>query len=97
MAPTRSRCSARCTPRPRRPGYASCPRWRCCGSCWWENYTITTGADGMEVVTRREADTDGLPPGRARLSSPYDTDTRWAAKGDDLFWNGYKVHLTPDL
>ncbi|MGC4857639.1 hypothetical protein ACLQ24_30805, partial [Micromonospora sp. DT4] len=19
---------------------------------------------------------------------------RWAAKGDDLFWNGYKVHLT---
>jgi len=51
----------------------------------------------MEVVTRREADTDGLPPGRARLSSPYDTDTRWAAKGDDLFWNGYKVHLTPDL
>jgi transposase len=59
-----------------------------------QNYTITTGADGMEVVTRREADTDGLPPGRARLSSPYDTDTRWAAKGDDLYWNGYKVHLT---
>jgi len=29
-----------------------------------------------------------------RLSSPYDTDARWAAKGDDLYWNGYKVHVT---
>ena len=29
-----------------------------------------------------------------RLSSPYDTDARWAAKGDDLYWNGYKVHIT---
>jgi Transposase DDE domain len=32
--------------------------------------------------------------GRMRVTSPYDTDTRWAAKGDDLFWNGYKVHLS---
>jgi hypothetical protein len=46
------------------------------------------------VVTRREADTDGLPPARIRVTSPYDTDTRWAAKGDDRFWNGYKVHLS---
>lgn len=29
-----------------------------------------------------------------RLSSPYDTDARWAAKGDELHWNGYKVHVT---
>jgi hypothetical protein len=28
------------------------------------------------------------------LTSPYDTDTRWAAKGDELYWNGYKVHVT---
>ncbi len=59
-----------------------------------QNYAITTDRQGREVITRREADTDGLPPARARLTSPYDTDTRWAAKGDDLFWNGYKVHLT---
>jgi hypothetical protein len=59
-----------------------------------QNYTISTDRQGREVITRREADTDGLPPARARLTSPYDTDTRWAAKGDDLFWNGYKVHLT---
>jgi transposase len=59
-----------------------------------QNYHIRTDAHGREVITRREADTDGLPPGRARISSPYDTDTRWAAKGEDLYWNGYKVHLS---
>jgi transposase len=66
-----------------------------------QNYHIHTDARGQEVITRREADTDGLPPGALRISSPYDTDTRWAAKGEDLAWNGYKVHLsetchTPD-
>ncbi len=59
-----------------------------------QNYTVTTGGDGTEVVKRREADTDGLPPAGVRLTSPYDVDARWSAKGDDLFWNGYKVHLT---
>lgn len=59
-----------------------------------QNYLITTDATGREVIRAREADTDGLPPGRTRLTSPYDTDARWAAKGDDLYWNGYKVHLT---
>jgi transposase len=59
-----------------------------------QNYLITTDSRGREVIRRREADTDGLPPARSRITSPYDTDTRWAAKGDDLFWNGYKVHLT---
>jgi transposase len=59
-----------------------------------QNYLITTDSRGREVIRRREADTDGLPPAKYRITSPYDTDTRWAAKGDDLFWNGYKVHLT---
>jgi len=59
-----------------------------------QNYVITTDAAGREVIRAREADTDGLPPGRVRLSSPYDLDARWAAKGDDLYWNGYKVHVT---
>jgi hypothetical protein len=66
-----------------------------------QNYHIRTDTHDREVITRREADTDGLPPGRARIGSPYDIDTRWAAKGEDLVWNGYKVHLsetchTPD-
>jgi transposase len=55
-----------------------------------QNYVITTDTAGREVIRAREADTDGLPPGRTRLSSPYDLDARWAAKGDDLYWNGYK-------
>jgi transposase len=59
-----------------------------------QNYVITRDAAGREVIRAREADTDGLPPGRERLTSPYDLDTRWAAKGDDLYWNGYKVHVT---
>jgi transposase len=59
-----------------------------------QNYLITTDARGREVIRRREADTDGLPPGRVRITSPYDTDARWAAKGDDLHWMGYKVHLS---
>lgn len=65
-----------------------------------QNYTRTVQELGREVITRREADTDGLPPGKWRLSSPYDTDARWGGKRD-TFWNGYKVHLsetchTPD-
>jgi transposase len=59
-----------------------------------QNYVITCDARGREVIRAREADPDGLPPGSTRLSSPYDLDARWAAKGDDLYWNGYKVHVT---
>jgi transposase len=58
-----------------------------------QNYTRTVTEDGQEVVKRREADTDGLPPGRGRLSSPYDTDARWGVKRD-TFWHGYKVHIS---
>jgi transposase len=58
-----------------------------------QNYTRTVNEDGQEVVKRREAEVDGLPPGRGRLSSPYDTDARWGVKRD-TFWNGYKVHAS---
>jgi hypothetical protein len=59
-----------------------------------QNYSVTTNRQGREVVKRREAEVEGLPPGRLRLTSPYDTDARWAAKGENLVWNGFKVHLT---
>jgi transposase len=59
-----------------------------------QHYLITSDARGREVIRMREAEADGLPPGRARISSPYDPDARWAAKGEDLFWDGYKLHLT---
>jgi len=58
-----------------------------------QNYVIATDRSGREVVRRRDADTDGLPPGRARIASPYDLDVRWSSKGDTA-WTGYKVHLT---
>ncbi|MEV1070255.1 IS1182 family transposase [Streptomyces sp. NPDC050263] len=55
--------------------------------------TIRSDARGGQVIKKRDAD-DGVPPGQLRLASPYDADARWAAKGDDLFWCGYKIHLT---
>ncbi|MER6076321.1 hypothetical protein ABT187_47965 [Streptomyces sp. NPDC001817] len=46
------------------------------------------------MIKKRDADDEGVPPGPLRLASPCDPDARWAAKGEDLFWTGYKVHLT---
>lgn len=40
-----------------------------------QNYLRSDTPTGRED-RRREADTDGLPPGRERLTSPYDTDAR---------------------
>jgi transposase len=60
-----------------------------------QNYTRTITTGGREVIRRREKEPegDGLPPGHARIASPYDTDARWAAKRD-IFWLGYKLHIT---
>jgi transposase len=60
-----------------------------------QNYTRVIRADGREVVKRREKEPegDGLPPGRDRIASPYDTDARWGVKRD-AFWLGYKLHVT---
>ena len=60
-----------------------------------QNYTRTITADGREVIRRREKepDGDGLPPGHARIASPYDLDARWGAKREE-FWLGYKLHVT---
>lgn len=60
-----------------------------------QNYTRTVTGDGREVIKRREKEPegDGLPPGHARIASPYDTDARWGVKRD-TFWLGYKLHVT---
>jgi IS5 family transposase len=58
-----------------------------------QNYVVVADRRGRKVVKRREADTDGLPPGRQRLTSPYDIDARRGGKRD-LFWTGYKVHIS---
>jgi transposase len=54
---------------------------------------VTAGRSGQEVITLRDADTDGLPPGRSRIVSPYDVDARWGGKRD-LTWCGYKLHVS---
>jgi len=61
-----------------------------------QNYTRTITEDGQEVIRRRDKqpDGDGLPPGHARIASPYDTDARWAARRDASSWLGYKLHIT---
>jgi Transposase DDE domain/Transposase domain (DUF772) len=58
-----------------------------------QNYLTVEDKQGREVIKRREAEVEGLPPGRSRITSPYDTDARWSVKRD-TFWNGYKVHVT---
>jgi hypothetical protein len=60
-----------------------------------QNYTRTITGDGREVIRRREKEPegDGLPPGHARIASPYDSDARWGVKRD-TFWLGYKLHIT---
>jgi transposase len=58
-----------------------------------QNYVVITDRQGREVVRMREADTDGLPPGRCRITSPYDPDARWGAKRD-LACNGYRLHIS---
>ncbi len=54
-----------------------------------QNYARTITGDGREVIRRREKEPegDGLPPGHARIASPYDTDARWGARRD-TFWLG---------
>ena len=59
-----------------------------------QTFLVETSGNGREVMRRREANKDGVPPAQVRLASPYDTDARWAAKGTELFWLGYTLHLT---
>ena len=60
-----------------------------------QNYTLVIHPGGREVVKRREKqpEGDGLPPGKRRIASPFDTDARWGAKREE-FWLGYKLHVT---
>jgi transposase len=59
-----------------------------------QTFLVESDTRGREVMRRRDANKDAVPPAQGRLASPYDTDARWSAKGDELFWLGYKLHLT---
>jgi len=61
-----------------------------------QNFYRDTGGQGREVIRRREPEAtggDGIPPAHIKVSSPYDADARWGAKGD-LAWLGCKLHVT---
>jgi transposase len=75
------------------PGLARLPAVGVLQRVLIQNVVITADRGGREVMRLREADTDGLPPGRSRIVSPYDTDARWGGKRD-LTWPGYKLHIS---
>ncbi|MET7426406.1 IS1182 family transposase [Dactylosporangium sp. NPDC005555] len=56
---------------------------------WIQQYT--TSESGR--VIWRDTDLHGLPPGRSRIISPYDTDARYSEKRGTS-WEGYKVHIS---
>ena len=53
---------------------------------WIQNYTMRDGQLNYR-------DNDNLPPAGRYLSSPYDTDVRYATKRTTT-WTGFKVHIT---
>lgn len=55
---------------------------------WVQNYLLTPKGD----VRFRDRE-DGLPPASGRLVTPTDPEVRAARRGE-IFWGGYKVHLT---
>jgi transposase len=59
---------------------------------WIQQYYRAADEQGKKVI-RREASEHGVPPGRARILSPYDTDARYSEKHGKS-WLGYKVHLS---
>ncbi len=78
---------------PGAPGWLrELPAVRALRVIWVQQYYRETSEDGEKVI-RREASEQGLPPGRSRLISPYDTDARYSEKRGKG-WQGYKAHLS---
>ena len=92
---TGTRCWRRSTTSPPRRWLRELPAVDVLRRVLVQNYTRTITGTGKEVIKRREKEPegDGLPPGHARIASPYDTDARWGVKREE-FWLGYKLHVT---
>jgi len=80
-------------------GAPGAPRWlaelpamEALRQVWVQQYYRVIDEHGEKVI-RREAREHGLPPGRSRLISPYDTEARYSEKRG-RGWRGYKVHLS---
>jgi transposase len=74
------------------PGARDLPAVRALRQIMVQQFCRDRDAGGGEKVIWRE-DEHGLPPGRARLISPYDTDARYSEKRG-LGWGGYKGHFS---
>jgi transposase len=78
---------------PAAPGWArELPAVAALRLIWIQQYCRVIDEDGEKVI-RREASEHGVPPGQARIVSPYDLDARYSEKHGRK-WLGYKVHLT---
>jgi transposase len=78
---------------PSAPGWlAELPAVQALRQIWVQQYYRSIDQHGEKVV-RREASEHGLPPGRATIVSPYDTDARYSEKRGKS-WLGYKVHFS---
>ena len=78
---------------PGAPGWlAGLPAVEALRQIWIQQYYRETGGHGEKVI-RREAKEHGLPPGRARIASPYDTAARYGEKRG-RGWRGYKTHIS---
>jgi transposase len=73
------------------PGVRDLPAVRALRLIVVQQFYRENGAAG-EKVTWRE-DEHGLPPGRVKIVSPYDTDARYCEKRGQG-WLGYKAHLS---
>ena len=79
------------------PGWlAGLPAVRALRLVWIQQFYREISAGGEEEVIWREAGEHGLPPGRARIVSPYDLDARYSEK-HGRGWTGYKVYLSESL
>jgi transposase len=77
---------------PGAPGWArDLPAVQALRAIWVQQYYREVSEAGEKVI-RRDAE-QGLPPGRARIVSPYDTDARCSQKRATR-WEGYKAHLS---
>lgn len=74
------------------PGAAGLPALRALRVILVQQFYRCDGPDGREVRMREDGE-HGLPPGRAKLLSPCDTDARWAEKKNTA-WGGYKAHYS---
>jgi len=74
------------------PGLPALPAVRALRLILIQQFYRQAGTDG-EKVTWREDSAHGLPPGRALIVSPYDTDARYGEKRG-AGWSGYKAHFS---